>query len=97
MRCATSRSGSGAPSWPGRAGVLSERKLEIERIKLNSRLSTNFRLVRFEDDLVRSQNNEIGAVIGYLNALTELDRTPGTTLDTWRIDIDLPVDGGAEE
>ena len=79
------------------ARVLAERKLEIERIKLSSGLSTNFRLVRFEDDLVRSQNNEIGAVIGYLNALTELDRTRGTTLDTWRIEIDLPVDGVAEE
>ena len=79
------------------ARVLAERKLEIERIKLNSGLSTNFRLVRFEDDLVRSENNEIGAVIGYLNALTELDRARGTTLDTWRIDIDLPIDGGAEE
>ena len=79
------------------ARVLAERKLEVERIKLNSGLSTNFRVVTFEDDLVRSQNNEIGAVIGYLNALTELDRTRGTTLDTWRIDIDLPVDGGAEE
>ena len=79
------------------ARVLAERKLEIERIKLSSGLSTNFRLVTFEDDLVRSENNEIGVVIGYLNALTELDRARGTTLDTWRIDIDLPVDGGAEE
>ena len=79
------------------ARALAERKLEIERIKLNSGLSTNFRLVTFEDDLVRSENNEIGAVIGYLNALTELDRTRGTTLDTWRIDIDLPVDGAAQE
>ena len=79
------------------ARVLAERKLEIEWTKLSSGLSTNFRLVRFEDDLVRSENNEIGAVIGYLNALTELDRTRGTTLDTWRIDIDLPVDGAAEE
>ena len=79
------------------ARALAERKLEIERVKLSSGLSTNFRLVRFEDDLVRSQNNEIGALIGYLNALTELDRARGTTLDTWRIDIDLPVDGGAEE
>ena len=79
------------------ARVLAERKLEIERLKLNSGLSTNFRLARFEDDLVRSQNSEIGAVVGYLNALTELDRAQGTTLETWRIDIDLPVDGVAEE
>ncbi|MYI06458.1 MAG: TolC family protein [Gemmatimonadetes bacterium] len=77
-----------------RARELTERKLEIERIKLHAGLTTNFRVVRFEDDLVRSQNNEIGAVIAYLNALTALDRTQGTTLDTWRIEIDSPVDEG---
>lgn len=79
------------------ASALAERKLEIERIKLNSGLSTNFRLVSFEDDLVRSQNNEVGAVIAYLNTLTALDRAQGTTLDTWRIEIDLPVGDGTEE
>jgi len=71
-----------------RARALSERKLEIERTKLNAGRSSNFRLVRFEDDLVRSQNNEIGAITAYLNALTALDRTQGTTLDTWGIEID---------
>ena len=76
---------------------LAERKLEIERIKLNAGLSSNFRLVRFEDDLVRAQNNELGAIIAYLNALTALDLALGTTLDTWQIDIDLAADGGAEE
>ncbi|MDD9982786.1 MAG: TolC family protein [Gammaproteobacteria bacterium] len=80
-----------------RARELTERKLEIERIKLNSGLTTNFRLVRFEDDLVRSQNNEVGAVIAYLNALTSLDRTLGTTLDTWRIEVDSSGDGVEEK
>ena len=79
------------------ARVLSERKLEIERTKLNAGLSSNFRLVRFEDDLVRSQNNEIGAIIAYLNALTALDRTQGTTLDTWGIEIDPALDASAAQ
>ena len=75
------------------ARELAERKLEVERIKLNAGLSSNFRLVRFEDDLIRSQNNEINAIYAYLNALTDLDRTRGTTLDTWGIELDLAVDG----
>ena len=76
---------------------LAERKLEIERIKLNAGLSSNFRLVRFEDDLVRTQNYEVGAIIAYLNAVTALDQTLGTTLETWRIDIDPPTNGEAAE
>ena len=79
-----------------RARRLAERKLEVERLKLNAGLSSNFQLVRFEDDLVRTQNSEVGATIAYLNAVTALDRALGTTLDTWRIDIDLPARDGAE-
>ena len=77
--------------------MLSERKLQIERTKLNAGLSSNFRLVRFEDDLVRSQNNEIGAIIAYLNALTALDRTQGTTLDTWGIEMDPAFDASGTQ
>ena len=79
------------------ARELAERKLETERIKLNAGLSSNFRLVRFEDDLVRSQNGEINAIIAYLDALTALDRALGTTLDTWQIEVGLPAGDGAEE
>ena len=75
---------------------LAERKLEVERLKLNAGLSSNFQLVRFEDDLVRTQNNEVGATIAYLNAVTALDRALGTTLDTWQIDIGLPAHDGVE-
>lgn len=74
------------------ARALAERKLEIEQIRLSAGLTTNFRLVEFEDDLVRSQNNENDAVVAYLNALTALDRIQGTTLNTWNIGIDLPHD-----
>ena len=75
---------------------LAERKLDIERLKLNAGLTSNFRLVRFEDDLVRSQNAEVGARIAYLNALTARDRALGTTLQTWQIDIGLPAGGGTD-
>ena len=71
-----------------RARELAEQKLEIEQLKLRLGLSTNFQLVTFEDDLVRAQNNELDAIIAYLNTLTALDRTLGTTLETWGIDIE---------
>lgn len=79
------------------ARELAERKLENERIRLNAGLSSNFRLVRFEDDLVRSQTGEIDATIAYLNALTALDQALGTTLDTWGIHIGPSADYGVEE
>ena len=71
-----------------RARDLAEQKLEIEQLKLRLGLSTNFQLVAFEDDLVRAQNSELDAIIAYLNTLTALDRTLGTTLETWGIDVE---------
>ena len=71
-----------------RTRELSERKLEVEKEKLNLGLTSNFRVVAFEDDLVRAQDNEVQTAIAYLNALTGLDRTLGTTLETWQIDIE---------
>lgn len=67
---------------------LVEEKLEVEREKLRLGLSSNFQLVSFEDDIVAVQHRELGATIDYLNALTELDRTLGTTLRTWDIRIE---------
>ena len=70
-----------------RARELSEQKLEVEREKLARGLTTNFRVVTFEDNLVQAQNSEVDTIIAYLDALTVLDQTLGTTLETWRIDI----------
>jgi outer membrane protein TolC len=67
--------------------VLSERKLEIEQEKLRTGRSSNFQVVNFQNDLVNSQSQEIGATVSYLNALTYLDRTLGTTLVTWGIEV----------
>jgi len=67
---------------------LSERKLEIETEKMKAGRSTNFQLVTYNNDLVNAQNNELSAIITYLNSLTSLDRTLGTTLARWSITID---------
>ena len=67
---------------------LSEEKLAIERSKLQQGLSSIFQLARFEDDLVRAQNAEVDALVDYENALTALDRTLGTTLETWGIAVE---------
>ena len=70
------------------ARSLAEQKLDIERRKLQQGLSSTFQLSQFEQDLVRAQNAEVEAVVGYENALTSLDRLLGATLDTWNIRIE---------
>ena len=75
------------------ARTLAEEKLEVEREKLRLGLSSSFRLVAFEEDLVAAQNRELDAIIDHLDAVTALDRTLGVTLDRWNIEIDTEGDG----
>lgn len=71
------------------ATELSERQLDIEREKQRlGRGSGIFELVRLQNDLVSARNAELEATIEYLNALTRLDQTLGTTLDTWQVTLD---------
>lgn len=70
-----------------RARELSERKLNVEREKLHLGLTSNFQLVTYQNDLVQAQESEVSAQIAYLNALTNLDQTLGTTLNTWKIEF----------
>jgi outer membrane protein TolC len=68
----------------------SEKQLEIAREKQRlGRDITVFELIRLQDDLVQARNVELNAIINYLNALTRLDQTLGTTLDTWQVKIDM--------
>lgn len=72
-----------------RATELSERQLEIEREKQRlGRGATVFELVNLQNDLAQARNAELDATINYLNALTSLDQTLGTTLDTWQVTIE---------
>ena len=80
------------------ARELARRKTEIEEEKLRLGLSSNFRLVAFEDDLEAAQNTELDSVVAWHDALTELDRTLGTTLERWDIEVgDITRHGGAGE
>lgn len=69
------------------ARELVEEKMEVEKEKLRLGLSSNFHLVAFENDLVAAQNRELDSIVVHLDALTSLDRTLGTTLESWNIDI----------
>ena len=77
------------------ARELVEEKTGIEKEKLRLGLSSNFRLVAFEDDLVAAENRELDSLIAWLDALTALDRTLGTTLERWNVAIST-VDGEPE-
>ncbi len=70
------------------ARALAERKLDVERRKLQQGLSSAFQLGRFEDDLVAAQRRELDAEARYRDSLAALDRTLGTTLDRWGIGVE---------
>lgn len=70
------------------ARELAERKLDVERRKLQQGLSSAFQLSRFESDLEAAQRRELDAVAGYRDRLAGLDRTLGTTLDRWGIGVE---------
>lgn len=77
------------------ARELAERKLDIERGRLQAGRTTNFAIITFQNDLLSARLNEIGAQIAYLNALTLLEQALGTTLAAWGIRIqDLDQPGG---
>jgi outer membrane protein TolC len=67
------------------ARTLSEKKVEIETEKLKAGRSTNFQMVSYQNDLKAAQNNELSAIITYLNALTALESRLGITLERWGI------------
>jgi outer membrane protein len=45
---------------------------------------TLFEIIQKQDDLVAAQNEEVQAKIEYLNAITNLEKAVGLTLDTWK-------------
>ena len=76
-----------------KARELAERQLDVEQTKFAQGLSSAYQLTSVEDDLVRAQNRELNAVISYQNALTSLDQALGTTLRSWKIDIETVESG----
>ncbi|WP_431823573.1 TolC family protein [Burkholderia sp. F1] len=70
-----------------RALDLSRRTLEIEHEKLQVGRSNNFQVLSFETALRSAENARLNALIGYLNAQTELDQRLGMTLQSWDISL----------
>ena len=68
----------------------SAQQLQAELARLQAGRSSNFQVVSFQSQLQNAESAELGAVIGYVNALTTLDQVLGTTLDTWRITLNPP-------
>lgn len=73
-----------------RATQLAEDELsnQVEKIKLGVDGATLLDLVRLQSDLDSKKNEELNAKINYLNALTNLEKSLGITLDTWGITLE---------
>ncbi len=61
---------------------------EVEKIKLGFQGRRLLDLVDFQSKLNEAQNNELNAKIEYLNALTNLDKSLGITLDNLGITLE---------
>ncbi len=70
-----------------RARLLADKKVEVERIKLQKGRSSTFQLVSFQDDQFSARESELSSRISYLDALASLDSYLGTTMETWGIEF----------
>ncbi|MEG4225072.1 TolC family protein [Microcoleus sp. N9_B2] len=73
-----------------RSRELAQKQLEIEQDKrrLGVGTSRSIDIVTFQKDLIEARNAEVNARIAYFNALTNLDKIIGTTLETWQVRIE---------
>ncbi|MEG4494226.1 TolC family protein [Microcoleus sp. D3_18_C4] len=73
-----------------RSRELAQKQLEIEKDKrrLGVGSSRSIDIVNFQKDLIEARNAELNARIAYFNALTNLDKIIGTTLETWQVRIE---------
>ncbi|MFM6190948.1 MAG: TolC family protein [Planktothrix sp.] len=72
------------------ATQLAEQQLqnEVEKVKLGADGSSLVNLVQFQSGLTQAQNSELNAKIDYLNTLTNLYQSLGTTLNQFGITIE---------
>lgn len=69
------------------ASKLAERQLDAEQKKFNVGLSTNFRVLTFQDDLAKARSIEIKAIIDYNKSLVNLDRLKGAILERNNVEL----------
>lgn len=66
---------------------LSQLALSLARKKLQVGRAANFEVLTYEANLRSAEAQKLTASVAYLNSLTVLDETLGTTTDTWRIEL----------
>jgi len=66
---------------------LAEEQLRIEVDRFDVGMSTNFEVLRFQDDLAVSRSQELRAMIAYRLATAELGRATGSLLDKYNIEL----------
>jgi outer membrane protein TolC len=69
------------------ATTLAQQTLDAEQKKLAAGVSTPYNVILRQRDLVTAQQAEVATVATYANALVEMDRSMGTTLDRNGIQI----------
>lgn len=67
--------------------TLAEKSYALEKKKLEAGISSALDVNNTQNQLIQAQSGLIGAKIAYLNQLSALQRTLGTTLDYWQIKL----------
>jgi outer membrane protein TolC len=68
--------------------ILQEKLLDAEQKKFNFGSSTPYTVVTLQRDLAAAQSTELAALVSYNNARVALDRTTGSTLDTYHVSLE---------
>lgn len=69
------------------ARELAEKKLAAEEAKLKAGLSTNFVVLQYQRDMANASMAELKAIIDYNLSLARLDKSMGTSLQNWNIQV----------
>lgn len=72
------------------AKQLAEEQLKAQTEKLNLGLTTNFQVLQFQTDFVQASLDEVNAIVQYIQAINQLQRSEGTLLEAQNIKWESP-------
>ena len=67
--------------------TLAKRSYSLEQKKQQAGISSSIELTNAQNQLIAAENSLINLKIGYLNAITNLEQSMGSTLSRWGIDV----------
>lgn len=71
------------------ARIYAEQALDGGQKRLQAGTTTSFEVLQLQRDLIQARTEEVVAITSYNNALAELFRSEGTTLDRNKIDVQI--------